>query len=55
MKHTAGASKDAADKLVGGITRKTRQHRSAEERIRIALAGLRGEAFGSSPCLTIAS
>jgi transposase len=36
-------SKDAADKLVKSIRRKTRQTYSAEEKIRIILAGLRGE------------
>jgi transposase len=37
------SSKDAADKLVKGIRRKTRKQYSAEEEIRIVLAGLRGE------------
>ena len=36
-------SKDAADKVVKSIRRKTRQTYSAEEKIRIVLAGLRGE------------
>ena len=36
-------SKDAADKLVKSIRRKTRQTYSVEEKIRIVLAGLRGE------------
>ena len=36
-------SKDAADKVVKNIRRKTRQTYSAEENIRIVLAGLRGE------------
>ncbi|MCR9191006.1 MAG: hypothetical protein NXH96_19785 [Alteromonadaceae bacterium] len=43
MKQTPGTSKDAADRLVRGIKRKTRKHYSAEEKIRIVLAGLRGE------------
>ena len=43
MKRAPGTSKDAADRLVRGIKRKTRKHRSAEEKIRIVLAGLRGE------------
>ena len=36
-------SKDAAEKVVKNIRRKTRQTYSAEEKIRILLAGLRGE------------
>lgn len=36
-------SKDAAEKMVRNIRRKTRQTHSAEEKIRIVLAGLRGE------------
>ena len=36
-------SKDAAEKVVKNIRRKTRQTYSAEEKIRIVLAGLRGE------------
>ena len=36
-------SKDATDKVVKNIRRKTRQTYSAEEKIRIVLAGLRGE------------
>ena len=36
-------SKDAADKVLKNIQRKTRQTYSAEEKIRIVLAGLRGE------------
>ena len=43
MNKTSGTSKDAADKLVRGIKRKTCKHYSAEEKIRIVLAGLRGE------------
>ena len=35
--------KDAADKVVKNIRRKTHQPYSAEEKIRIVLAGLRGE------------
>ena len=41
MRQRSGASKDAADRLVRGIKRKTRKHYSAEEKIRIVLAGLR--------------
>ena len=42
MNMTPGTSKDAADKLVRGIKRKTRKHYSAEEKIRIILASLGG-------------
>ncbi|MCX7565560.1 hypothetical protein OS189_04295 [Sulfitobacter sp. F26169L] len=38
-----GTSEDAADKLVKNIRRKTRQTYSAEEKIRIVLAGVRGK------------
>ena len=40
MNKKSGTSKDAADKLVKGIGRKTRKQYSAEEKIRIVLAGL---------------
>ena len=50
MNKTSGTSKDAADKLVRGIKRKTRKHCSAEEKIRIVLAGLRGEESISALC-----
>lgn len=40
MNKKYGTSKDAAGKLVRGIKRKTRKHYSAEEKIRIVLAGL---------------
>ena len=43
MKKKSDNSKDAADRLVKGIRRKTRKHYSSEEKIRIVLAGLRGE------------
>ena len=42
--------KDAADKLVKGIRRKTRKQYSAEEKIRIVLAGLRGEESIAALC-----
>ena len=38
MNQKSGTSKDAADKLVKGIKRKTRKQYSAEEKIRIVLA-----------------
>ncbi len=50
MKQTPGTSKDAADKLVRGIKRRTRKHYSAEEKIHIVLAGLRGEESISALC-----
>lgn len=43
MTKKPGQSKAAADKLVKSIRRKTRQTYSSEEKIRIVLAGLRGE------------
>ncbi|MEM9063336.1 MAG: hypothetical protein AAGD13_22990 [Pseudomonadota bacterium] len=42
MNRKSGTSKDAADNLVGGIKRKTRKKYSAEGKIGIVLAGLRG-------------
>jgi len=50
MRQKSGTSKDAADKLVRGIKRKTRKHYSAEEKIRIVLAGLRGEESIAALC-----
>jgi hypothetical protein len=50
MKKTPGTSKIAADKLVRGIKRKTRKHDSSEEKIRIVLAGLRGEESIAALC-----
>ncbi|MBW8637864.1 hypothetical protein K1W69_11755 [Hoeflea sp. WL0058] len=50
MSKTSGTSKEAADKLVRGIKRKTRKHYSAEEKIRIVLAGLRGEESIAALC-----
>lgn len=43
-------SKQAADQLVRGIKRKTRKHYSAEEKIRVVLAGLRGEESIAALC-----
>ena len=43
MNKKSGTSKDAADKLVKNIRRKTRRLHATEEKIRIVLAGLRGE------------
>lgn len=50
MNKKPGASKDSADKLVRGIKRKTRKHYSSEEKIRIVLAGLRGEESIAALC-----
>ena len=50
MNKKSGTSKAAADKLVKNIRRKTRKHYSAEEKIRIVLAGLRGEESIASLC-----
>ena len=50
MNKKTGTSKDAADKLVKGIRRKTRKQYSAEEKIRIVLAGLRGEESIAALC-----
>ena len=43
MTKKPATSKDAADKVVKNIRRKTRQTDSSEEKIRIVLTGLRGE------------
>ena len=43
-------SKEAAEKVIKNIRRKTRQTYSAEEKIRIVLAGLRGEESISVLC-----
>ena len=48
-KKTVG-SKDAADKLVQNIRRRTSRKYSAEEKIRIVLAGLRGEESIAALC-----
>ena len=50
MKQKPGTSKEAADRLVKGIRRKTRKHYSSEEKIRIVLAGLRGEESIAALC-----
>ena len=50
MNKKSGTSKDVADKLVRGIKRKTRKQYSAEEKIRIVLAGLRGEESIAALC-----
>jgi len=50
MNKKSGTSKAAADKLVKNIYRKTRQTYSAEEKIRIVLASLRGDESLSALC-----
>ncbi|MBK0329252.1 IS3 family transposase [Rhodobacteraceae bacterium F11138] len=50
MNKKSGTSKASADKLVKTIRRKTRQTYSSEEKIRIVLAGLRGEETISVLC-----
>ena len=50
MNKRSGTSKEAAEKLVRGIKHKTRKQYSAEEKIRIVLAGLRGEESISALC-----
>jgi len=50
MNKKSGTSKAAADRLVKTIRRKTRQTYSSEEKIRIVLAGLRGEETISVLC-----
>ena len=50
MNKKSGTSKDAADKLFRSIKRKTRKQYSAEEKIRIVLAGLRGEESIAALC-----
>ena len=50
MTQKPGTSKAAADKLIKNLRRKTRQNYSAEEKIRIVLAGLRGEESISVMC-----
>ena len=50
MRQKSRISKDAADKLVRGIKRKARKQYSAEEKIRIVLAGLRDEESIAALC-----
>ena len=50
MNKKSVGSKDAADKLVKNIRHKTARRYSAEEKIRIILAGLRGEESIAALC-----
>ena len=50
MNKKSVGSKDAADKLVMNIRRRTSRKYSAEEKIRIVLAGLRGEESIAALC-----
>jgi transposase len=50
MNKKSVGSKDAAEKLVKNIRRKTARKYSAEEKIRIVLAGLRGEESIAALC-----
>ena len=43
MRQKSMSSRDAAERTVRDIRRKTRKQYSAEEKIRIVLSGLRGE------------
>ena len=43
MRHKTGRHQDAAERSIKDIRRKTRKRYSSEEKIRIVLAGLRGE------------
>ena len=44
------SSKDSAEKTVRDIRRKTRRHRSSEEKTRVVLSGLRGEESIAALC-----
>ena len=50
MINKSGTSQGAADKLVRGIKRKSRKHCSAEDKIRVVLAGLHGEESIAALC-----
>ena len=50
MNKKSETSKDAVYNLVKGIKRKTRKQYSAEEKVRIVLAGLRGDESISALC-----
>ena len=50
MKQKSTGKQSASERFVKDIKRKTRKHYSAEEKIRIVLAGLRGEESISALC-----
>ena len=50
MRHKSGPRGTASQKVVKDIRRATRKHYSAEEKIRIVLAGLRGEESIAALC-----
>ena len=50
MNEKSGTSKDTADNFVRGTKRKTRKRYSAEEKIRMAPAGLRVEVSIAALC-----
>jgi len=50
MRQSPKDTRDAADRTVRDIRRKTRKRHSAEEKIRIVLAGLRGEESIAALC-----
>ena len=53
MNKKSGSSKSSADKLVKTLRRKTRRLHATEEKIRIVLAGLRGEESIAELCLNL--
>ena len=50
MRQRSGPVREPAEQLVKDIRRATRRHFSAEEKIRIVLEGLRGEASIAEVC-----
>jgi transposase len=50
MRQKSGPHKATAEQVVKDIRRRTRKHHSAEEKIRIVLEGLRGEASIAELC-----